>query len=178
MNISSINTSTSANMLRSLNSEGAKRPQGPPPDPAKMLEEISSQFIKDSDKDGDGALSSSEVSGLSSDAFKTLDADGDGKLTQTEIKDAASQQMEAMRQEFETNGPEAAKAKMEALKDTPAGQLMQLMMPKPPEGGMRPEGASTSDTGSNTEVWRSVYNENRSAASYFATQGSQLDLNG
>lgn len=174
MNITSINT-TSTNMLRSQSLEGMRKPQGPPPDPAKMLEEISSRFIADSDKDGDGALSSSEISGLSEEAFKGIDTDGDGKLTQAELKDAVSQQMEAIRAEFGTNGPDAVKEKMEALKNTPAGQLMQLMMPKPPDEGIRPDNMST---GGNTDVWRSVYTENRAAAGYAASQGSQLDLNG
>jgi len=93
-------------------------------DPAKMMEAMMQRFIKKSDTDGDGMLSSQEVSGLSSDAFKALDANGDGKLGADEIKSALQKAMDQMKQAFSSSDPQQT---LSALKDSPEGQLMQLM---------------------------------------------------
>lgn len=95
-------------------------------DPAKMLEAMIRRFIKKTDGDGDGSLSSQELSGLSADAFKALDANEDGKLSADEIKSALQKALDQMKQALSSSDPRQA---LDALKDTPEGQLMQLMRP-------------------------------------------------
>ena len=95
-------------------------------DPAKMLDALTQRFVKKSDTDGDGMLSSQELSGLSADAFKALDTNGDGKLNSDEIKAAVQKAMDEIKQAMSSDDPQKA---MSALKDTPEGQLMQLMRP-------------------------------------------------
>jgi len=95
-------------------------------DPTKMLDSMTQRFIKKSDGDGDGMLSSQELSGLSSDAFKALDTNGDGKLSPDEIKSALQKALDQMKQAFSSNDPQQA---IDALKNTPEGQLMALMRP-------------------------------------------------
>jgi hypothetical protein len=95
-----------------------------------MLDRLIKRLFENSDSDGDGLLSNSEISGLSKDAFTKLDTDGDGKLSADEIKAAVQKQMDAIKQAFETGGRDAARQKVESLKDTPEGQLMQILRPK------------------------------------------------
>ena len=95
-------------------------------DPAKMMADLVKRFLNKNDKDGDGMLSSQELSGLSADAFKALDTNGDGKLGSDEIKAAMQKAMDEMKQVMTGSDPQQA---ANVLKDTPEGQLMQLMRP-------------------------------------------------
>lgn len=93
-------------------------------DPGKMLEAMVKRFVKKTDKDGDGSLSGQELSKLSTEAFTALDTDGDGKLSVDEIKSALQKAADQAKQALSSDDRETALA---ALKESPEGQLMQLM---------------------------------------------------
>jgi len=140
MSISSISSVTSQ---YAGNYSAARAKSGP----AKGFDSMISNFIKGADSDGDGSLSSSELSslGLSQDAFKSLDTNGDAKLSADEIKTAAKKQMDAMRSAFEANASTSGATSQTVgdLQNTPEGQLMQAMRPQgppppPPPGGSDP----------------------------------------
>lgn len=145
MSISAIGGTTSSATAIDLRAVMGKM-RGQRPDPAKMLEEMTKNFIQDKDQDGDGALSSSEISGLSAESFTKLDTDGNGVLNQSELVEAGRTHMEAVRKSFESqasSGSSAAsgmEAAIDSLSDTPEGELMKMMMPdgppKPPAGAM------------------------------------------
>jgi len=136
MQISSISGTSGTNSVYStyLANQKAKSASTEKPDPSKMLDTMVTNFMSDSDTDGDGVLSSSELSGLSSDSFKTLDTDSSGSLSEDEIKAAAQKQMEAMKSAFESNSQQSASSVKESLESTPEGELMSLMRPKGQDG--------------------------------------------
>ena len=101
--------------------------------PGKMdLSTMVGNFIKAADSDGNGSLGASELSqlGLSQSAITALDTNSDGSLDSGEIKAAAQKQMDAMQQAFQSNSADSVRSQLDALKDTPEGQLMSLMRPK------------------------------------------------
>ena len=130
-------------------------------DPAKMLDAMAQRFLKKSDKDSDGMLSSQELSGLSADAFKALDTDGDGKLSADELKAAMQKAMDEMKQAMSSSDPQQAAS---ALKDTPEGQLMQLMRSNHHKhGGQSQSAQSTSSSSIQITINQTIYNMNGSA---------------
>jgi len=114
--------------------DGPHGQNGPPPPPPSVDEMVSS-FISTADTNGDSALSSSETSalGISQDAFNALDTNGDGTLSSDEITAAAKKQMDAVQSAFESGGSSSASKKIEDLKNTAEGQLLEAMRPKRPE---------------------------------------------
>lgn len=98
----------------------------------KGLDAMLQNLISSKDTNGDGSLSSLELSGLSQDAFSVLDANGDGQLTQVEIKAAVQKLTNAMKQTFETNSVLQA---MASLQNTPEGQLTRILLNETASGG-------------------------------------------
>ena len=135
-------------------------------DPAKMLDAMAQRFIKKSDKDGDGMLSSQELSGLSADAFKALDTDGDGKLSSDELKAAVKKAMDEMKQAMSSSDSQQA---MSALKNTPEGQLMELMRPHRQHHGGESQNAQSQSSSIQITINQTIYNFGGSA-----TQSSAL----
>lgn len=126
-------------------------------DPSKMMDAMVKRLVKKSDGDGDGTLSSSELSGLSADAFKSLDSDGDGKLSSDEIKTAVTKAMDEMKKAMSSDNPQQA---MEALKDTPEGQLMQLMRPPRHQHGNGSGNGQQTQTSIQITINQTIYNIN------------------
>lgn len=98
----------------------------PQMNPSKMMDAMIQRFLKKTDEDGDGLVSSEELPGLSSDAMTALDTDGDGKLSADEIKSALQRALDTLKEARESGDVEGAR---QALKDSPEGQLMALMRP-------------------------------------------------
>lgn len=123
--------STAAGQL--MEAARPKGPQGPPP--PKSADDMASEAITNNDTDGDGSLSSSELSGLSSESFSKLDTDGDGKLSQAELQAAIQTQTDSMKSIMESDDSEETKQqKLDALKNTAEGQLMQTLMKQADNG--------------------------------------------
>lgn len=62
-----------------------------------------SRYLKDKDKNGDGVLSSEELS-LTAEIFKTLDKDGDGKITKAELNSALASQDSTIQKYYKNGG--------------------------------------------------------------------------
>ena len=126
-------------------------------DPEKMKDNMIKRFLQDNDTDGDGMLSTEELSGLSSEAFAALDTDGDGSLNTDEIKTAMETAMENMKQASSSMSREEA---MSALSETPEGQLMELMRPQEPPRGMPVQDSDESSSSINITINQTIYNIN------------------
>jgi hypothetical protein len=132
MNINAVSSIISQNQTNFSMPMG--KPRGGPADPSQIPDAMAKDVIGRNDANGDGSLSSDEISGLSTDDFAKLDASGDGTLGQDEIKTAVQTQMNALKQEFDANGPEGVQKKLESMKDTPEGKLIQALIPQGPNG--------------------------------------------
>lgn len=125
MSISAIGSTQNAYSANST--QYTSRPRPPKGDPSEMFDKISQDFLSQSDSDGNGLLSATELSGLSTESFNKLDTDSDGSLSTDEIKQAMKTQMEAMKS-AESSGTGSTEATAES-------ELMELMrsnMPPPP----------------------------------------------
>ncbi len=93
-------------------------------DPNKMMDAVIRRFMTKTDANDDGTLTSQELSALSLGTFKFLDTNGDGQLSSDEVRSALHKAKNEMRQARSNSEPQQA---IRAVKDTPEGQLMQLV---------------------------------------------------
>jgi len=157
----------STNAISSLGALlNATRPQM---DRSKMMDAVIQRFLKKTDGDGDGKLSSQELSGLSSDAMTALDTDGDGKLSADEIKSALQKALDTMKQARSSDDPSGA---LQALRNSPEGQLMALVRPgrhhheESSMGGQSSQGTAIfmQSTSIQITISQTIYNMGGSAA--------------
>lgn len=87
------------------------------------------RFLTKNDSNGDGTLSSSELSGLSADAFSSIDTNGDGKLSPAELTAALQRQLDALTQAFQSGGVSGVQDYLKSIQNTPQGEIIQAVMP-------------------------------------------------
>ena len=95
----------------------------------QFINHLANKFISHNDRDGDGDVDKTNLSGLSQNAFNALDTDHDGKINANDIKTAVKGIVNSIKTAAKNGGPNAVKQYAQSLQGTAQGEVFQTLLP-------------------------------------------------